>query len=104
MRIWKCCAFRHSKKNPGARPGLSIGIGQSELIGLGVRRCKPVQTTPTDVEVRYIPMNDGVTVDAEAAQRMIDIYVSPKLKAIPVKVSELPPAPNGKYLMHESLI
>ena len=49
-------------------------------------------------------MNDGVTVDAEAAQRMIDIYVSPKLKAIPVKVSELPPAPNGKYLMHESLI
>jgi phenylacetate-CoA ligase len=79
-------------------------LSPEELIELGVRRCKLVQTALAEVEFRYIPMNEAVSVSAEAAQRMIDIYVSPKLKAIPVKVSELPPASNGKYLMHESLI
>jgi hypothetical protein len=37
-------------------------------------------------------------------QRLVDIHVSPQLRVVPVRVDSIPPAPNGKYLLHESLV
>ncbi len=76
----------------------------SEMLALGVVRCKLVQVSLLSVEVQYIKRNAEIVVPSLAFQNIIDKWISPTLRAIPIEVSELLPGPNGKYRMHECLI
>jgi len=71
---------------------------------IGLRQFKFVQTTVRDIELRYIPRDPGLEITQETAQDMVDKYMVPGFRVRCVKVSELPRAPSGKYLMHECLI
>jgi phenylacetate-CoA ligase len=71
---------------------------------LGIRRFKMVQVSVDHIEVRYIPRTDGDEISQEALQNIADTYISPTVKMTPVKVSDIPRATSGKYLMHESLV
>ena len=71
---------------------------------LGLRQFKFVQTTISDIEFRYIPRDPAMEITQDVAQSMVDRYMAPDFRVRCVKVSELPRAPSGKYLMHECLI
>jgi hypothetical protein len=71
---------------------------------LGLRQFKFVQTSVCDIELRYIPRDPGMEIAQDLAQTMVDKYMAPGFRVRCVKVSELPRAPSGKYLMHECLI
>jgi phenylacetate-CoA ligase len=71
---------------------------------LGMRKFKMVQLRVDHIEMRYIPRDDGNEISQEALQKIADIYISPTVKMTPVKVHDIPRAPSGKYLMHESLV
>jgi len=71
---------------------------------LGLRQFKFVQTTVSDIELRYIPRDPGMEIAQDVGQNMVDKYMAPGFRVHCVKVSELPRAPSGKYLMHECLI
>jgi phenylacetate-CoA ligase len=73
-------------------------------VKLALRQFKLVQVTLTDVELRYIPRAEGQQINDEIAQDMVDRYMAPGFKVRCVPVGELPRAPNGKYLMHESFV
>jgi phenylacetate-CoA ligase len=79
-------------------------IGTTTLMKLGIYRYKIVQTQLATIEVRYEPYDIHHIVDDVQLQLAVDTNVSPKFKAVAVKVSEFPLAPSGKYLMHECLI
>ena len=68
---------------------------------LGLRRFKLVQTSLSDVELQYIPRDSNVEVPQDVVQGMVDRHMAPGFKVRCVPVSDLPNAPNGKYLMHE---
>lgn len=71
---------------------------------LGVRQFKLFQTGFFDVELHYVPRTDGVEIAEAAAQDVVDKYLSPRFRIRCRRVSEIPRAPSGKYLMHECLI
>jgi phenylacetate-CoA ligase len=71
---------------------------------LGIRQFKLVQTGAEDVELRYVLEAGAAPVAAAIAQAIIDTYLSKGLRARPVELAEIPRAPSGKYLMHESLV
>lgn len=71
---------------------------------LGVRQFKLFQTGFFDVELHYVPRTDGVEITEAAAQDVVDKYLSPRFRIRCRRVSEIPRAPSGKYLMHECLI
>jgi phenylacetate-CoA ligase len=71
---------------------------------LALRKFKLFQTTETDVELHYIPVTDDVQISDEQAQQMVDKYMAPGFRVRSVRVSELPRARSGKYLLHECLI
>jgi phenylacetate-CoA ligase len=71
---------------------------------LGIRKFKMVQLSVNHIEMRYIPRDDGDEISQGALQKIADIYISPTIKMTPVKVHDIPRAPSGKYLMHESLV
>ena len=71
---------------------------------LGLSKVKLVQLNRRDVEIRYIPLSPDTELGVEQAQAVIDIILSPEMRAIPVRVESLPAVASGKYLMHESLI
>jgi phenylacetate-CoA ligase len=81
-------------------PALSSKSVQS----LGVKRFKLVQTSPTDIEFRYMCHNAHAVLDQQAVQNLVSRELSPQFRAVPVAVTEFPMAPSGKYLMHERLI
>jgi phenylacetate-CoA ligase len=76
----------------------------SDALSLGIRKCKLVQISLTEVEMHYIPITPGSTLSESDAQRLVDIRLSPKLRAIPVLVEDIPAGPGGKYVMHECRI
>ena len=80
------------------------GIPAVLLYELGARRFKLVQTAPGEVELRYIPREEHSEISREAAQAVVDKHLSPKLRAVPVRVTDLPRSASGKYLTHESLV
>ena|GEM_PF-2033215 len=71
---------------------------------LGLRQFKLVQRTVSDIELLYIPADGAAELPQQRAQEVIDQCMAPGFRVIPIKVSELPRAANGKYLMHECLI
>jgi phenylacetate-CoA ligase len=79
-------------------------VTPEDIIELGIQRYKLVQISSTEVEFRYIPITPETTISDSQAQYLIDRNLSKAFRAIPVKVTDLPRAPGGKYLMHECLI
>lgn len=79
-------------------------IPHRAALDLDVRKFKLIQTSLTDVEMHYIPKADDVLIAQDRVQDMIDRYMAPGFTVRCVRVSELPRAPSGKYLMHESLV
>ena len=71
---------------------------------LRVRQFKLIQTAIESVELHYVPSNEGMQLSRETAQNLVDRYLSPALRATPVRVSEIPRERSGKYLMHESRV
>jgi phenylacetate-CoA ligase len=76
----------------------------SKTRALGLSKVKLIQLNLHDVEVRYIPVAPEMELSLEQAQNVINVILSPDMRAIPIRVESLPAAPSGKYLMHESLI
>jgi phenylacetate-coenzyme A ligase PaaK-like adenylate-forming protein len=79
-------------------------LSASEVLALGIKRFKMVQTNASQIELRYMGFEAGLKLDAVAVQNMIDRELSPQFFATAVEVTEFPLAPSGKYLMHERLI
>jgi phenylacetate-CoA ligase len=75
-----------------------------EAYALGIRKFKMVQLSVDHVELRYTPWSEDAVISAEAVQNAICSYLSPDLKVTPVRVSDIPRSPSGKYLMHESMV
>ncbi len=71
---------------------------------LALRKYKLIQRTLTDIELLYIPRDETMQITDEAGQDMIDRYMAPGFRVRCLRVSELPNAPSGKYLLHECLI
>lgn len=71
---------------------------------LGVRQFKLFQTSFTDVELHYIPGPEGAEIEPAKAQAIVDRYLSPQFRVHCRRVSGIPRAPSGKYIMHECLI
>jgi phenylacetate-CoA ligase len=71
---------------------------------LNVKQYKLFQTSLADVELHYVPRSDTAMIKDSQAQAIVDRYISPEFKVRCLRVSEIPRLPNGKYLMHESLI
>jgi phenylacetate-CoA ligase len=71
---------------------------------LALRKYKLIQRTLTDIELLYIPRDGAMQIAEEQAQGMIDRYMAPGFKVRCQRVSELPMAPSGKYLLHECLV
>ena len=70
---------------------------------LGVRQYKLFQTSLTEVELHYVPGPGGGIEDSKA-QAIVDRYLSTRFRVRCRAVDEIPRAPSGKYIMHESLI
>jgi phenylacetate-CoA ligase len=83
---------------------ISPGLPASVLHELGARRFKLVQTTLDEVELRYIPREEHGEITEQAAQAVVDSFMTPGFTVLPVRVTDLPRSASGKYLMHESLI
>jgi phenylacetate-coenzyme A ligase PaaK-like adenylate-forming protein len=75
-----------------------------EAYVLGIQKFKLVQLSLDHVELRYIPLREETELSPQMVQNIIDRYLSPQLKVTPVKVRDIPRAPSGKYLMHESMV
>ena len=71
---------------------------------LGMRRFKFFQTTLTDIELHYIPRADDGEIPEHVAQDLIDKYMSPDFRVRCIRVSDIPRAPSGKFLMYECLV
>lgn len=71
---------------------------------LGLQQYKLIQRTLSDIEFLYIPVDGAAELAQRQAQDVIDRCMAPGFRVIPIKVSELPRAASGKYLMHECLV
>jgi phenylacetate-CoA ligase len=80
------------------------GLGPHLMLDLDVRHFKLIQRTLTDVEFHYLPKDPASEVSRERIQGLVDRFIAPGFSVTCVKVSELPRAASGKFLMHESMI
>ncbi len=79
-------------------------LAPSDLYTLPIRKHKMIQISGDEIEFLYVPTSpDAVLTDAEA-QALIDRNISPLFRAKAIRVEEIPPAANGKYLMHENRV
>jgi hypothetical protein len=62
-----------------------------------------VQRSLAEIELLYIPRGT-VELSSARAQELVDEYMGPGFNVRSIKVDDLPPGPNGKYMMHECLI
>jgi hypothetical protein len=69
-----------------------------------MKKFKLIQLSLEHIELHYVPLTDEIEVSPAVVQSVVDHYVSPKLKVTPVRVRDIPRAPSGKYLMHESMV
>jgi phenylacetate-CoA ligase len=74
------------------------------MLELGIRRFKLIQTTLRDVELYYVAAAEVPELTQEAAQRLIDHYVDPSVRADPRRVSDIPRNPGGKLVIYESKV
>jgi phenylacetate-CoA ligase len=74
-------------------------------MNFGLRQYKLIQRRPSEIEFHYIPNDMAANLPKDDdARQIIDKCMAPGFNVVPVKVSELLPAANGKYMMHECLI
>lgn len=71
---------------------------------MGMRKFKLVQTSLTEIELRYLAEDGAQPVPQAVAQAAVDRYLSPGFVVQPLRVDDLPRTPGGKYLMHESMV
>ena len=81
-------------------PRLPIHVAER----LALRKLKLIQTTITDIEMLYVPRDEGMEISRLAAQDIVDRFMSPGFTVYPKRVQDIPRAPSGKYLMHECLV
>jgi phenylacetate-CoA ligase len=74
------------------------------IIDTGLKHFKLVQRTLTDIEFQYVPRDPAQELSQERAQELVDACMSAGFKVSCLKVSEMPRAASGKFLMHESLV
>jgi phenylacetate-CoA ligase len=79
-------------------------IPSQDLVTLGLSKHKMLQTSLREIQFFYVPRDPAAVLDAGALQRLVDFYISPQVRATPVRVDAIAKSPNGKYLMHESLV
>jgi phenylacetate-CoA ligase len=79
-------------------------IANDDLVALGIRKHKMIQVSRVQIDFLYVPISQDITLNAESVQILIDRNISPLIQARPVRVEEIGPGANGKYLMHESLV
>ncbi|MSR14000.1 MAG: hypothetical protein EXR86_05420 [Gammaproteobacteria bacterium] len=87
-----------------ARSKVTPMLPADAMLALKIKQFKLVQISLTEVELRYIPEHPDFVMSAPTAQQLIDTYLSPRLRALPIAVTELPRSVNGKYRMHENQI
>ena len=81
-------------------PRLPIHVAER----LALRKLKLIQTTITDIQMLYVPRDDGMELSRDMAQDIIDRFMSPGFTVYPQRVPDIPRSPSGKYLMHECLV
>ena len=79
-------------------------IANDDLLALGIRKHKMIQVSRVQIDFLYVPISPDITLNVENVQTLIDRNISPLIQARPVRVEEIGPGVNGKYLMHESLV
>jgi phenylacetate-CoA ligase len=79
-------------------------VDADDVINLGIREYKLLQRTLFEIDLVYVPASPEVVVTEADIQPMISLNFSPMIKARPVRVTEIPRSPSGKFLMHESLV
>lgn len=79
-------------------------LNNDDLRALGIRRCKMIQVELHKIEFLYETNMSGATVTTEAIQRLVDRYISPLIRAVPVRVERIHSPASGKYLLHENRI
>jgi phenylacetate-CoA ligase len=94
---------RNLFKHPDGRK-ISPGLPAVLMEQLGLHRFKLLQTSLGEIELRYVPRLPGTEVAQAVAQELVDRYLAPGFRVLPVRVEEIPRAPSGKYFMHESLV
>lgn len=93
---------RNIFKLPGGRKVMPWLDPQAAL-NAGLHQFKMVQRSLAEIELLYIPRGT-VELPSARAQELVDEYMGPGFNVTSIKVDELPPGPNGKYMMHECLI
>lgn len=86
----------------GGRVAAMLPAGIAHM--LGVRQYKLLQTSLTEVELHYVPQPGNAGLEDNQAQAIVDRYLSTRFRVRCRAVDEIPRAPSGKYIMHESLI
>jgi phenylacetate-CoA ligase len=79
-------------------------LNNDDLRALGIRRCKMIQVELHKIDFLYETNTPGATVPAESIQRLVDRYISPLIRAVPVCVEMIHEPAAGKYLLHENRI
>lgn len=79
-------------------------IAPSDLYSLHIRKHKMIQISRDEIELLYVPASPEVSLADSDVQSLIDRNISPHFRAKPIRVEEIKPAPNGKYLMHENRV
>ncbi len=69
----------------------------------GLHQFKMIQRGPAEIELLYIPRGT-VELSSARAQELVDEFMGSGFHVKSIKVDDLPPGPNGKYMMHECLI
>lgn len=74
------------------------------IVELGLRHCKLVQRTLTDIEFQYVPKDPTNELPRERAQALVEEFMGSGFEVTCRRVSEMPRTARGKFLMHESLV
>ncbi|HET9537657.1 MAG TPA: hypothetical protein VFP43_20325 [Mesorhizobium sp.] len=63
-----------------------------------------VQTNPTSIEVRYVPLAAGESVDANGLETCLRELIDPSLRVRAIAVDEIPRSASGKFEDYLSLV
>lgn len=62
-----------------------------------MRQFQLIQHTPRDLELRYVPAQDGREADLEGLHARVRKYLHPEISVVLSAVDAIPPKPSGKY-------
>ncbi|MGE0006294.1 MAG: AMP-binding protein [Parvibaculaceae bacterium] len=98
-----CGRERNLFKMPDGRR-IFPGLDPKPFLDLGLRHFRLLQRSLTDIELQYVPKDPAFELPQERGQELIDKYMVRGFRISCRKLSELPRARSGKFLMHESLV